>query len=157
MKEEVKQAILKFLSGSQYTEFTRVVVIDIVDIFYLNLYESNQKRVRDLKNKINSTLSERSEILKKKQQLQNELEEFQSEIRDSNDGLICSLLAIEIERYEEKLDGFTILGDKAEKLQIDLDHAIELSVSLAMKLIERNVVTLDQIKNYFYFYRQMGS
>ena len=153
---EVKQAVLYHLSGKLDTEFIDITTENIVDIFYLNLYMHNQKRGQELNVKIKSTLNERQELLDRRNQLKEELKEFQSEIRDVNDGLICSLLSQEIKSHEEKINSFTVLGDEAEKLQVDLDEAVKLSVRIATRLIERGVVTLDQIRNNRYFFKKMG-
>ena len=155
--EKVKQAVLGHLSGKLDTEFIDIPVHNVVEIFYMNLYMHNQKRAQELKVQIRSTLNQREELQGRRNDLKEELEEFQSEIRDTNDGLICSLLSQEIERYEENINSFTILGNKAENLQKDLDEAVKLSVSLATRLLERGTVTLDQIRNNRYFFKQIGS
>ena len=156
MRQTVKRAILDFLSGGQYIEFMYIEANDIIDHFYINLYRKNQKKVEELDKKVRDILNERNELQDKRSLLQVEAENFKTEIRDTSDGLICHLLNIEIERYEDKINGWNALGDRAESVQKDLDAAIDLSVSLAIRMIDRELVTFDQIKTYRYFFKKMG-
>ena len=156
IKAKVKEAILKHLSGAPDTEFISISVTNAVDQFYVNLYAQNQKKAKELQTEIKSLLNKRQEVQDNRYQTNQDLELFQEEIKKVLDGTICSLLADQIKDCKVSLNKFTVLGGEVESLQCKLDDAIRLSTSLAVRLIERNVVTLDQIRNNRYFFKKLG-
>ena len=157
MKVEVKEAILKHLGKGPHTEFISIPVDNVVDQFYVNLYAQNQKKAKELQTEIKSLLNKRQEVQDSRYQINIDLELFQEEIKKVSNGTICSLLADQIKDCKVSLEKFTVLGGEAESLQCKLDDAVRLSTSLAVRLIERNVVTLDQIRNNRYFFKKMGN